>query len=478
MATAGLIIADEGGTHFSVTYGTNDIDRFPKNSVILKRRGDIFDFLNGGDNKTPIAFRRMDVSDFTTPAHVAVAATGTFTVDTSITEGVHAETVLTSTGASVPGVYAESVLTSTGSVPTEDETVTIDSTVYRWRDTLAQAHDVKIWGTAAITLDNLKAAINESGTDGVEYFAGTTVHPTVIASTNTDTTQKVVARTIGTGSNSEATTETSTTTSWADTTLGGGTGASVTGVVTTNATITIDASVYTAVTSLAETHGLSAIPFQVLWVTSEAVLLDNCKSAVNLAGTIGTDYATGTTAHPTVVAEANTNTTQKIIAKLQGTASNAEATTETIANLAWADTTLGGGGGASVAGVAGDTVTIDTVVYTFVDALSEDHATAVINQVLWVTSDAVALDNFKSAINLTGTIGTDYATGTVIHPTVTATTNANASQIVAAKDTGKDGNTIVTTETGSTLSWGAATLIDGAAEADVLETALHAILFA
>lgn len=224
-------------------------------------------------------------------------------------------------------------------------------------------------------------------------------------------------------------------------------------------TITIDATVYRAKTTPAQA-------FDVALGANDAAFLDNFKLAVNASGVgDGTDYFAGTTAHPTVAATTNGDTTQVVVARLQGTASNAEATTDTGggSSLTWADTTLGGGTGTSVAGVAGDTVTIDTVTYTFVEVLSEDHADAVANQVHWVTTDAVALDNFKSAINLTGTIGTDYSTGTVIHPTVTATTNGAATQVVAAKTAGTGPNDIDTTETGSTTSWGAAKLAGGLA---------------
>jgi len=278
--------------------------------------------------------------------YVNSTSTGTIEFNDGLTAteaGIKATGVLTSSGACVPAVYAQSVLTSDATNNTEDETVTIGSTVYRWRDTLAQAYDVKIGASAAASLDNLKAAINASGTPGTEYFAGTLAHPDVIATTNTNTTQLVVARVIGTDANTIATTEAGAHTSWADTTLGGGTGVSVTGVATTAATITIDTETYTAVTSLAETHGLTDVPYQVLWVTNEATFLDNLKSAINNAGTEGTDYGTGTPAHSSVEATTNTSTAQTIQALAVGTAGNTIATTETLANYAWAATKMSGG---------------------------------------------------------------------------------------------------------------------------------------
>lgn len=59
--------------------------------------------------------------------------------------------------------------------------------------------------------------------NGLIYIAtGTTVHATVTATTNTDTTQVVEAKTKGTAGNALATTETLTNGSWGSTTLAGG----------------------------------------------------------------------------------------------------------------------------------------------------------------------------------------------------------------------------------------------------------------
>ena len=102
-----------------------------------------------------------------------------------------------------------------------------------------------------------------------------------------------------------------------------------------------------------------------------------------------------------------------------------------------------------------DTVTIDTKVYTFRTALTPTEG-----EVLIGGSAAVALDNLKSAINHEGTPDTDYKCAAV-HPTVTATTNTDTTQIVVAKTAGTSGNAIATTEASTHLSWGAATLAEG-----------------
>lgn len=105
-----------------------------------------------------------------------------------------------------------------------------------------------------------------------------------------------------------------------------------------------------------------------------------------------------------------------------------------------------------------DTVTIGDVVYTFKDTLSDPE---VANEVLIGASAAATLDNLKAAINNTGTAGTDYSSNTPIHPTVTATTNTDTTQVVEAKTYAYTNGSVATTEASSHLSWGAATLASG-----------------
>ena len=407
---------------------------------------------------------------------VADKATATLTSSGAISPGAHAKSRLTTTGACAPAKYAETVLTSSGVNVTEDDTVTIGSAglarIYRFRDTLAQAYDVKIGASAAATLDNLKAAINATGTPGVEYFAGTLVHPTVIATTNGDTTQKIVARVIGTAANTEATTSTAATLTWADTTIGGGGAGSVAGVATTAATITIGSTVYTATTSLAEFHGLTAIPFQVLWETNEETFLDNLLVAINAGTGGGTKYGTGTTAHPTVVAFPTNNAAyQEVWARTIGTTANSIATTTTLGNYAWADTTLGGGTNDSDPGVAttAATVTIGGVTYTVCKELTETAgAVAVANQVWYNGSEANMLANLKLAIDAGATAGTNYSTGTVVHPTVEGSTVGATTLKVDAKTAGLAGNAITVSETMANTTWGAGvTTLSGGLEANV-----------
>jgi len=287
-------------------------------------------------------------------ATVSSTTSGTLRVLDGTEASVVASSVLTSSGACVPASHAESVITA--STVVDGNIVTIGSTVYRAKTTPAQAYDVNLGDNDAEFLDNLKLAINGTGVgDGTDYFTGTVAHPSVVATTNADTTQKVVARIPGTTPNTIVTTGTAITLVWADTTLGGGTGDSNPGVTTAAATLTIGTRIYTAVLALSETSGADAIADQILWVTSEAVFLDNVKKAINGSGVAGTNYSTGTTENADVYATTNTNTEQTIVAKIMGTVGNAIATSTTLANYAWTSTVMASGAGANA------TLIMDTI---------------------------------------------------------------------------------------------------------------------
>lgn len=269
---------------------------------------------------------------------------GTLKLIDGLSNGVVATTTLTSSGAMVPADYAVGTLTSDGTAVTDGDTVVVGATggtskTYTARTALTNivANEVLIGSTAdgSAFLVNLKKAINGTGTIGTDYSIGTVVNPDIIAYTITSTTLKVGFRTLGTAGNAYTTTETSSHLSWGGATLAGG-------VTAAGATFTLDQITYTGVVTLADTLGLS-VANQVLWVTSEAVFLDNIKSAVNRTGTPGTDYSAATTIHPTVFATTNANTTQVFNAKRIGTGGNSIATTETMANYAFTSTVMASG---------------------------------------------------------------------------------------------------------------------------------------
>lgn len=104
-----------------------------------------------------------------------------------------------------------------------------------------------------------------------------------------------------------------------------------------NATVTIDAHVYTYKTTL------TGVADEVLIGASAAAALTNLKAAINGAAGAGSTYGTGTVAHTTVTASTLTSTTLLIVARTAGTGGNSLATTETSAHLAWGAATLAGG---------------------------------------------------------------------------------------------------------------------------------------
>jgi hypothetical protein len=128
-------------------------------------------------------------------------------------------------GVPVHGVAASRLLTTTATAPVDGATVTLGTKVYTFKTSLTGANvdgNVLIGGSAAIALDNLKSAVNLTSGAGTTYAAATTIHPTVTATDNTDTTQLFAAKVAGVAGNSIAVTETSATLSFPTATLTGG----------------------------------------------------------------------------------------------------------------------------------------------------------------------------------------------------------------------------------------------------------------
>lgn len=94
------------------------------------------------------------------------------------------KTISLNESSPVNAAFATATLTTNNTECADGDTVTIGTTVYTFKDTPAAAYDVQRNGTTAdTTLGNLIKAINATGTEGVEYFAGTLIHPTVSAGT-------------------------------------------------------------------------------------------------------------------------------------------------------------------------------------------------------------------------------------------------------------------------------------------------------
>lgn len=112
--------------------------------------------------------------------------------------------------AAAAAARAVTTLTSDNTEPADGATVTIGTTVYRFKNTPAQAYDVKRGGVSAdADIGNLIKAINASGVgDGSDYFAGTLEHPDVVASTTITSHAFVIsAKKFGAAGNAIATTQ-------------------------------------------------------------------------------------------------------------------------------------------------------------------------------------------------------------------------------------------------------------------------------
>lgn len=224
------------------------------------------------------------------------------------------------------------------------------------------------------------------------------------------------------------------------------TGVKATGLITSDATapsagdtVTINGVQYTFRSSLSS----PAQAFEVLIGGSAAAALDNLKIAINASGgTEGTEYSVGTYAHPDVTATTNTNTTQLVEARQYGLKGNTFTLSEASTHLAWGASTMG------------------TVVTTEVAGVEN-----VLDEIKIGASAAETLDFIKDAINntaVTGAEGTAYSAGTKAHNQVTATTNTNTAQTVAARNAAFDNASIAISATGSgNIAAGAATLASG-----------------
>lgn len=339
-----------------------------------------------------------------------IAATGsTVTIGTRV---YTYRTTLTETRASV-------TLTSSVGNTTDGGTLILGfgkyRTVYTFRDTLTAAqNEIKIGATAAITLDNVKAAINASGTPGTEYSA-VQQHPQIDATTNTNTTQLFIGRT------------------------GGGFEFQSGNQLESNET-----AVNLAFGSVTFVGGVDPIADEVLRVTDDDTCLANLDKAINATGTAGTEYSTGTTIN-TQVSSAVAANVLTATALVVGVASNSIVTTASSvapdSHQDWADTTLGGGAGASTPG-----------------------ADSVANEIFIGISAAVTLDNIKSAINGTAGAGTAYSSATVAHTTIEATTNTDTTQVFASRAGVPHAvaDALASTEAATHLAFGATTLGGGA----------------
>jgi len=258
------------------------------------------------------------------------AAQGALTLDTNCTGGNSSQGLLT---------------LDTNPIDANNDTMTIGTTVYRFKDVPAQLEDILIGADAAATQANVLATVNGTGTAGTEYFAGSTSpHPLVRMGAFASDDSIVTAIATGTAGDAIATTETFTAgTNIFDAGTLGTTGAGADGD-----TMTIDTKVYYFDLNGALDNIDGHIEVGTLVADTQASIIE----AFVLGGTPGTGYAANMTAHPTVDIAAFALDIAILTAKTKGVAGDSIATTETFAagTNVFDDTTLG----ATRAGTAGD----------------------------------------------------------------------------------------------------------------------------
>ena len=155
------------------------------------------------------------------PYTVAVTVTsagGTLT-DSLVSTGTPATSASIATGtfqiiAGGDNIHASGTLTSDGTNVSDGDTVTVGTQVYRFKNTMAAAFDVKIGGSAAVSLTNLYLAINATGTAGTNYYTGTTANTKATATNPTATTLIAAAINAGVPGNSIAASKTAAHLAW------------------------------------------------------------------------------------------------------------------------------------------------------------------------------------------------------------------------------------------------------------------------
>ena len=262
---------------------------------------------DGEGPTAPLEYDAPNNSDF---------AEGTLTIDTKPVDDIAAVGEMT-IAEPVGGIKSGGVLHIDEPV-SDNDTMTIDAVVYRFKTTPDTVNDIFIGADEAATKVNIPAAINLTGTEGVEYFAGLAIHPTVSAATAFATdTLDLTAKEFGPDEDAIVTTDTFThvDNEFTDTTL------STTGASAID-TITVDAQVYRFMEV-----GVQA--YDIFVGADEPATKINIIAAINASGTPGVEYFAGTNAHPTVSAATFIGDDALFSALVAGLAGDSIVTTET-----------------------------------------------------------------------------------------------------------------------------------------------------
>jgi hypothetical protein len=232
------------------------------------------------------------------------------------------------------GVKASATLTSDETEVVDGDTVTVNDITYRFKDTMAQANDVKRDGTTAdTTLANLVAAINLSGTEGVEYYAGTSAATGVVAAAVSSHATVITADDVGFAGNLFPKAENSIHLDYDDE------GAYFTG-------------------------GIDAQAANDVLIGTVEESIDNLVLAVTAGAGEGTNYGTGTVVNSLATAVKASASTMTATNKIKGVIGDSTAIAETLADGSWAaDATFLSGGVNGTVGVANEICADGSYIY-------------------------------------------------------------------------------------------------------------------
>lgn len=326
-------------------------------------------------------------------------ATGTLTLSGNAVDG---ETVTISRD-STSFVYTwrdDLLAKATGTIsldsaftPSDGETVTVGLLIYTFKNPFVNsAGNVYTGASGTAARDNLFAAINRGAGEGTLYGGGTSANTLVIATgtSNPGSLRNIDLEAITAGEDGD------------DITI------STTGV-------------HISVTPFA--GGISEPAFSVKIGASASASIDNLIAAINLSGTAGTEYSTGTTINTLVSAAAGTGDTMDVDSFTGGTTANDIATTDTMTAGGWDGATLSGAG-ASVA------------YEVQIGATAADTAL-----------------NFQKAVNASGTAGTEYSTGTLADPILLVPAEVSSATFTVATRIGADWTSFGSWQTGGNFAW-------------------------
>ncbi|MBW2635981.1 MAG: hypothetical protein JRC86_00390 [Deltaproteobacteria bacterium] len=258
----------------------------------------------------------------------------------------------------------------------------------------AVINELKVSGTAELSIDAIVAAATGGAGEGTVYSTGTPAHTTVTLSKDSASELLATAITLGDAGNAIAIDETGGQISWA------------------GAAVFLSGGVSVAVAN------------DVIIGGSAELSIDNLVSAVNGTAGEGTTYGTGTVAHTTVDGTKSAADEFTATAKTAGHAGNAYASTTDVGNASWAAATLLGGETAQAA-----------------------------NDILIGGNASDTIDNLIAAIMATAGEGTTYGTGTVVHPTVSAAVGGGDTMGATVKILGVTGNAIAKEEDNANMDW-------------------------